>query len=384
MKKILQIVNHMYPHIGGIEQVARDVVSALSDGDYEQRIICFNEDAAIGDAVCHRKETVVDQVDGVDTVRCGCIAKVASQSISLSYGKQLKKVMNEFQPDVVIFHFPNPFQAHYLLKYKKRSFKLFVYWHLDITRQKFLGKLFHGQTRALIKRADKIVATSPNYINESPYLSQVKEKCSLISCCIDSNRVSVSDADRARAKEIRKKYVGKFICFAFGRHVPYKGYSCLIDAAKHLDEDFVVLIGGTGPLTDELRERAKGDEKIEFLGRIIDADLRSYLLSSDVFCFSSITKNEAFGIALAEAMYYQKPAVTFTVKGSGINYVSLNGVTGIECPNGDVLAYAEALKKLAKEEDLRKVYGENARKRVEELFLFPLFKQKIRALVDEE
>ena len=45
-----------------------------------------------------------------------------------------------------------------------------------------------------------------------------------------------------------------------------------------------------------------------------------------IFCFPSITRNEAFGIALAEAMYCGKPAVTFTIEGSGVNFVSLDGV----------------------------------------------------------
>ena len=63
-------------------------------------------------------------------------------------------------------------------------------------------------------------------------------------------------------------------------------------------------------------------------------------MACDVFCFPSVTKNEAFGIALAEGMYFGKPAVTFTIPGSGVNYVNLDGVTGIECKNADCKDYA--------------------------------------------
>lgn len=49
-----------------------------------------------------------------------------------------------------------------------------------------------------------------------------------------------------------------------------------------------------------------------------------------MFAFPSVTKNEAFGVALAEAMYCYTPAVTFTIEGSGVNWVNLNGITGIE------------------------------------------------------
>ena len=107
-----------------------------------------------------------------------------------------------------------------------------------------------------------------------------------------------------------------------------------------------------------------------------------YLQAMDIFCFPSITKNEAFGLALAEGMYFGHPAVTFTIEGSGVNYVSLNGQTGIECPNGDADAYAEALKTLANDEDLRKKYGEAAKARVIENFTFATFKKNIRDLVE--
>ncbi|UKI50236.1 MAG: glycosyltransferase [Clostridium sp.] len=64
------------------------------------------------------------------------------------------------------------------------------------------------------------------------------------------------------------------------------------------------MIGGHGPLTDELIKEAKDDKKIIFLGKISDDDLKVYLNACDIFCFPSITKNEAFGIGLAEAMYF--------------------------------------------------------------------------------
>ena len=135
MKKILQISNYIYPNIGGIEQVARDTAHVLSaDGNYEQKIICFNETARDGDYVCHRNETVHDSVDGVEVIRCGCITKKFSQSISLTFPGELKKLMEEFDPDVVIFHYPNPFQAQFLQKYFKKKFKFVLYWHLDIVK----------------------------------------------------------------------------------------------------------------------------------------------------------------------------------------------------------------------------------------------------------
>ena len=117
MKKILQISNYYYPNIGGIEQVAHDISDAIAEcEDYEQKLICFNETANDGDVVCKRKETSHDLVDGIEIIRCGCFTKIVSQSLSFSFNRELKNIMTSFKPDIVIFHYPNPFQAFFLLK----------------------------------------------------------------------------------------------------------------------------------------------------------------------------------------------------------------------------------------------------------------------------
>ena len=369
--RILHISNYFYPHIGGIEQVARDIVNTLTE--HEQKLICFN----------HEKGTKVEEIDGIEITRVGCQAKISSQSIALGFGKQLKKLMNDFKPELVIFHFPNPFVGHYLRKFLKRDFKLVVYWHLDIIKQKILKKFFKGQTLALLKRADKIVATSPNYIDGSEFLPMYREKSVVIPNCVNTTRFVMDENSINEAQKIREKNQDKIICFAIGRHIPYKGMEYLVRASKFLDDRFKIYIGGGGPLTDSLKELASGDEKVEFIGRVSDEELKGYYASSDIFCFPSITKNEAFGIALAEGMYFEKPAVTFTIHGSGVNYVSINGETGLEVENSNSEEYAKAITKLADDKELREKLGKQAKQRVENLFLLETFKQNIKNLIEE-
>lgn len=382
MKKVLQITNHMYPHLGGIERLTRDLADVLCDQNVEQKILCLNETASDGVYHCNRAETVHDIIDGVEVIRCGCVAKVRSQGLSLTFSRELRCLMDNFQPDIIIFHYPNPFEAHFLLHYRKRKCKLIVYWHLDITRQKVLGKLFQGQTEALLKRADRVVATSPNYVEGSAFLRSVREKCVVIPSCIDPERLVLSpDAERT-AKQIRAETGDRVLCFAVGRHVPYKGLIYLIRAATLLDDHFRILIGGAGPLTEALKKAAADDEKIRFTGRLSDEELIACYSACDIFCFPSITKNEAFGLALAEAMYFGKPAVTFTIPGSGVNYVSVDRETGLECPNQDATLYAAALEKLACDPQLRERLGQNAHERVMENFTKGQFRRNIERLLE--
>lgn len=376
--KVLHISKYYYPFSGGTEQIARDVVLSLNDvPGLEQLIFAFD----------HRspKESVDsrDNVDGVDVIRCKCFTKVASQSLSLTCGKRLKAAVEEFKPDVVIFHYPNPFAASILLKILKKhpQIKLVTYWHLDIVKQKILREFFKGQNRKLIDRSCKIIATSPNYVKGSEWLSSAPDKCVVVPNCIDENRLTVDDEVTALAAKLREENPGKIMCLAVGRHVEYKGFKYLIEASKKLDDRFVIGITGKGPLTDELKAQASGDAKVQFLGLISDVELRARLLCCDIFCFPSITKNEAFGLALAEGMFFGHPAVTFTIPGSGVNYVSIDGQTGIECPNRDYEAYAKAMTKLADDKELAERLGEAARKRVTDNFTFASFKKNIEELV---
>ena len=63
-------------------------------------------------------------------------------------------------------------------------------------------------------------------------------------------------------------------------------------------------------------------------------------------------------------MYCRCPAVTFHIEGSGVNWVSLNGVTGIEVDNSDSKKYASAIDTLLKDDSLRKQYADAACNRV--------------------
>jgi glycosyltransferase involved in cell wall biosynthesis len=52
----------------------------------------------------------------------------------------------------------------------------------------------------------------------------------------------------------------------------------------------------------------------------------------DLFCLPSVSRNEAFGLVLVEALYFGKPLVTTNVEGTGMNYVNKHNETGLVVP----------------------------------------------------
>ena len=354
--RILHISKYYYPYIGGVENICKYLVDGSKNA--ETAVVCFND-------VCKDK---VDYVDNHRVYRVASWINIARQALSLSYFWVLRKAIHEFKPDIIHFHWANPFPAAVLLTIMPKNIKLVIHWHMDIIKQKKIYPLVKPVERALLKRANLILVTSLNYRDSSIPLKPFKSKVRVVPNAIDETKLVLKDEDIKRINEIRETYNNKDIVFFVGRHIQYKGLPHLIEAEKFVKNDCEFVIGGNGPLTEELKMNCHS-ERVHFIGKLSDDDLRCYMYAAKIFAFPSITKNEAFGVALAEAMYCHTPAVTFTIPGSGVNWVSVNNQTCLEVPNGDDKAYASAIDKLLTDDNLCNQFADNGVKRVKENFM---------------
>lgn len=356
--RILHISKYYSPYLGGVENICKYLVEGALK--HETAVVCFND----------KCKDVIEEVNGHKVYRVATWINVARQALSLSYFWMLKKAIKEFKPDVIQFHWANPFPAWVLLCVIPKNVKLIIHWHMDIIKQKHIYPFIKPVETALLKRADMVCVTSPQYRDGSLPLQPFKDKVRIVQNAMDEDNFILRDGDVEKINAIKAKYGNKPIVFFIGRHIKYKGLPHLIEAEKYVKSDCVFVIAGSGPLSGELKALCKSS-RVHFVGRLSDEDLKLYHYAASVFAFPSVTKNEAFGVALAEAMYCGTPAVTFTIPGSGVNWVSLNGETGIEVPNGDDKAYAEAVDKLIEDKELNKKYGVAGHQRVVENFTIP-------------
>ncbi len=354
--KILQISNYYYPHVGGIEQTCEYLAEGLSD-EYEVRVICFSED----------KHTKFQEHNGVKITKCGVCLNVARQGLSLSYFWQLRKLLKSWKPDIIHVHYPNPFVVALLLPLIPKQAKVYVQWHLDITKQKKIYPFVKPFETMLLKRADMIAPTSPNYRDSSKPLVPFLDKTDVLPSAIEPSLLDLKEGDVELISAIKKKANGKKIIFYVGRHVPHKGLLELLEAEKFIKNDCFIYIAGNGPITEEAKHLCNSS-RVEFVGRISDDEKRCYYHAADIFAFPSYTKAEGFGLTLAEAMYCHAVPVTYTIEGSGVNWVCVNGETGLEAPNRDVLAYAKSLDELLSNDDLRNSLAQAGKQRVMNLF----------------
>ena len=177
--------------------------------------------------------------------------------------------------------------------------------------------------------------------------------------------------DAQGAAEIRKTYEGKKIVFTMGRLVPYKGYGCLIESAKYLDDSWMILIGGSGPMKDELQAAIDAGglaSKVKLLGRVPDDKVSAYYTACDIFCLSSIMKTEAFGIVQIEAMSLGRPVVATKIPGSGVSWVNDDGVSGVNVEPRDPEALAKAFCEITSSQEKYRKYSDGALARFNSLF----------------
>lgn len=353
--KVLQLGKYYPPHFGGIETVTFDLCEGLNEKGIQTDVLCSNIDNTYEELV-YKSHTIY---------RTKSLGIFASTPISFQIITKLKKIADEY--DIIHVHLPNPMTTLAIFLVRPKA-KIVLHWHSDIVKQKYILKIFNPLQNWLLKRADKIIATSPKYIEGSIPLKRYITKVESIPLGIDPNKIVSSDE---KVKSILKKYKNKKIIFSLGRLEYYKGFEYLIKAAQYLDDSYIILIGGTGSLYDELKKiiiEHDLENKVTLLGRVSEDELGNYFQASDIFCLPSVAKSEAFGVVQLEAMCFNKPLIATKIVGSGVDWVNQDGVTGINVPIKNPHAIAEAIIKILSNKEIYMKYSNNSGKRFNELF----------------
>lgn len=350
---ILQL-GKFYPIKGGVEKVAYDLMTGLSTSEIHCDMLC---------ATVAGKGKTIRLNPYAQLIECHSWGKAAATMIAPSMITTLRKVCPSY--DIVHVHHPDPMAALALALSGYKG-KVVLHWHSDIQKQKYLLKLYRPLQDWLLRRADLIVGTSPVYLDESPFLKKVQQK----TVCLPIGVPPILPEPEAVDK-LRKQYGEKKIVFALGRLVAYKGFTHLVEAARFLKDDYVVLIGGTGALEQALCQQIKRlglENKVVLLGRIPDRDLPAYFGACKVFCLPSVQKTEAFGIVQIEAMSCGKPVVATRIPQSGVPWVNKHGVSGLNVMPGNAGELARAIQDIADNESVYDKYSMAAKNRYWDIF----------------
>lgn len=183
-------------------------------------------------------------------------------------------------------------------------------------------------------------------------------------------------------KEVFQKYAipegRKYVVFMAPLTNPRKGALEAIQAFRRAREKYpelhLILIGawdgrlnipGRYNIITKVLEKLAKARHVTVTGRV--SDMEKYAIFSGSNIFISPTMYEAFGIALAEALYCKLPVVTTDI--GGCRYVVKNNIDGILVKDQeDIESFSQAIIKLIKDPQKAKEMGEAGSKRVKSLF----------------
>ncbi len=363
--KILQVYKDYYPVVGGMENHIKMLSEELVRRGHHVTVLVTHPTS----------RTHVEELNGVHVIKAGRLATVASAPLSLA----LPLILWRQRPDIAHLHFPYPIGEVSQLIFGRAPHTIITY-HSDVVRQKGLLKLYLPLLWKMLYRADCIIATSRNYIDTSPYLSQVREKCTVIPLGLELQRFLHTSERQVEA--IRKAYGSPLLLFV-GKLRYYKGLQYLLTAMPEIP--CKLLIVGSGPMEDEWRQLAGSlglSDKVVFVGQVSDEDLPTYYHASDIFVLPASERSEAFGTVQVEAMASGLPVVC-TELGTGTSFVNVHGQTGVVVPPKDSAALGSAIGTLLQDEQLCREMGQRARERALSQFSLAAMVDRIAGLYAE-
>ncbi len=355
--KILQLGKFYPPVFGGIQNVMYELTTGLNNEKIHCDVLCSN----------NRNKYEVTKYDNYQVFKTKSYGIHFSTSITPQMISVLKNIQDDY--DIISIHFPDPMAALALFIARPKG-KVVLHWHSDVIKQKHLLKLFEPLQNWVINRADLIIGATKGHIKDSDQASLMLDKSIVLPYPFDSNELKQCiDSDLLNI--LKTKYPGKKIIFAMGRLIYYKGFEHLIEAANHLNDDYIILIGGEGKLKEKFEQKIKSNNlqsKVKLIGFIPRSELGTYYKFCDVFCLPSTFRSEMFGIVQLEAMSFGKPIITTKLERSGVCNVNIDGVTGKCVEVANSLEIATAIDSILQNTDTYLLYSENCKERVKEVF----------------
>ncbi|KTC68759.1 CapM protein, capsular polysaccharide biosynthesis [Legionella birminghamensis] len=336
---------------GGVEQFIYQLINSVSALGVSSEVLALSADKSA--------ETV--QFSGHTVHRAPLDLQLASTGFSFSAIRRFSELAKD--ADVIHYHFPWPFMdvVHFASRIKKPTV---VTYHSDIVRQKNLLKLYQPLMHAFLRRVNRIVATSPNYLASSKVLNRYQNKTSIVPIGLDETVYPLPSDERM--KYWRQRLGERFFLFV-GMLRYYKGLHTLLSALPGLD--YPVVIVGNGPEEMALKQQAEdlGLKQLHFVGSVNEEDKMALLKLSYAFVFPSHLRSEAFGISLLEAAMAAKPLISCEI-GSGTSFINQNEETGLVIPPENPQALKNALQYLWNNQQSAEIMGRNARKRYLDCF----------------
>lgn len=368
--RVLHIGKFFPPFAGGMENYLYDLMLALGARGVEQAALVHHHERG--------RPTDVETIEfssggGADVWRVRTFGSVLYAPVAPSFGTALERLAGSFRPDIVHAQIPNT-SAFWLLRSRElRDVPVVVQWQSDVMSEEaerllnIAYRAYRPFEQALLRRASAVAVATEPYLVSSPMLTPWTGKCVVNPLGLDPHRLEDVAAEPAGCEftddaSLKVLFVGRLSY--------YKGVSYLIEAARRTYgvELVVVGAGDEGEKLASLTACPELASRVHFAGHVSDSEKNRLMSKADVLCLPSISRHEAYGLVLAEAMGMGTPVIATSVEGSGMSWVVGNDGAGWLVPPRDPRALGDLLARLRDQRDLLAAAAAIARRRFRSVF----------------
>ena len=336
--KILYLIN--YAGSGGSERYV-ELLARYYQGSKAECGLCYNIDGPL--------------VEKMKTMGIPVYQLPMKSPLDLGAAKKLAALCREEGYDVIHAQYPRENDIAILSKNFGCKAKVVFTSHLIMEQPplwRVLNRIFTPKNHAVLT-----VCTYGRQVLERGGVA--KDKIRIVFNGVDA--AAAPARDRSVLKEFGIGDDEKVITI-LTRFSEEKGVPFLLRAIAKLKEQtsvpFRLLLVGTGPDFDrdkELVPRLGIEDKVVLTG--FRSDTARLLAASDIYLNSS--SSEAMSFAILEALGAGLPLVLTDVGGNP-ELVNTGAVSGLLAPYGDEEAYANAIRTLLEDDDLRRRFSEAA------------------------
>jgi len=350
--KILQVGKYYPPYRGGMETVLENLVEGLLDAGVQVSTIVSGQDQL------DRFSTVKGPESGQEgqLTRISRVGQINSQPLNPSLIAHLRQQIENFKPDLVHLHLPNPLavMAWTALAgcYGKNIPPLAIWHHADITRQKFGAKLVKPLGQDLLRRCRGVCVSTESLAANSACLKNFESKTKVIPFGIKSEPwINIQPLHRNSMLFV-------------GRLVPYKGLEVLLDAVQEVSHMRLDIVGH-GPLFSFLEKKIiEGNlgDRVLLHRECTEDQLVELMTSARALVLPSLDESETFGLVQLEAMASGIPVIASNLS-SGVSEVGVEDETCLLVRPGDKEDLARTLQKILNDDNLAERLGQASRER---------------------
>jgi glycosyltransferase involved in cell wall biosynthesis len=343
--RVLLMPSAYYPHVGGIEEMTRQLAHALEARGHDVAVLTNRWPGGVKRA---------EMLDGLSVTRLRFPLPARRPQAAARFlltapmaAVSLERHLRSWRPDIVHVNGAGPQSVYLSTLPITRSARIVFTSHGELTfdAHGVFGRssTLRSGLRRVLRTADVVTACSEFVMQSLVAAGEIGGISRVIPNGVDPDELAGAAPEARLAPYI----------LAVGRLVPQKGFDVLIDAFESgLLDGFDLVLAGEGFERQRLEARAAElglGGRVHFVGSVDRARLARLLAGALVFALPS--RGEAFGIALLEAMTAGVPSVAAAA--GGVPEFAQDGKNALLVQPDDVEALGAAIVRLTSDASLR-------------------------------